>query len=121
MPYVKWRGLFGRCFIVLAIRGLLFAAAIFSYACSYSALSQPVPIWANFTPENSDLPNNPLRALAIGADGALWAGTAGGLARLDKDGQWRTYSTARTNGGLPCCDVLALAIGADGALWAGTA
>jgi hypothetical protein len=59
--------------------------------------------------------------LALGADGALWAGTdGGGLARLDKDGHWQSYSTANTKGGLPDDRVWALALGADGALWAGT-
>ena len=44
----------------------------------------------------------------------------GGLARLDKDGHWQTYSKASTQGGLPDDDVPALALGADDALWVGT-
>ena len=44
----------------------------------------------------------------------------GGLARLDKDGGWQTYSKASTKGGLPDDRVWALAPGADGALWVGT-
>ena len=48
--------------------------------------------------------------MAGGADGALWVGTGGGgLARLDKDGRWQTYSKAKTQGGLPDDSVLALA------------
>jgi hypothetical protein len=39
----------------------------------------------------------------------------GGLARLDKDGAWQTYSTANTK--LPVDIIQALAVGADGALW----
>jgi hypothetical protein len=39
----------------------------------------------------------PFSALALGPDGALRAGTYGGLARLEKDGQWRIYSKASTN------------------------
>jgi ligand-binding sensor domain-containing protein len=66
------------------------------------------------------LPADGVWALALGADGALWAGTSGGLARLDKDGHWRSYSEATTRGGLPVGLVRALALGADGALWAGT-
>ena len=58
--------------------------------------------------------------MAGGADGALWVGTGGGLARLDKDGSWQTYSKANTRGGLPYDSVRALARGADGALWVGT-
>ena len=47
--------------------------------------------------------------MARGADGALWVGTCAGLARLDKDGSWQTYSKANTRGGLPDDNVLALA------------
>ena len=61
--------------------------------------SQQVPVWAVFTQENSDLPSDSVVALALGADGSLWAGTfGGGLARLGKDGHWQTYSQASTQG-----------------------
>ena len=50
---------------------------------------------------------------AAGTDGALWVGTdGGGLARLDKNGRWQTYSTAITKGGRPNDHVWALAPGA---------
>jgi hypothetical protein len=58
--------------------------------------------------------------LALGADGSLWAGTKGGLARRDQDGHWQTYTEASTQGGLPNDHVCVLALGADGALWVGT-
>jgi ligand-binding sensor domain-containing protein len=48
------------------------------------------------------------------------SGTGGGLARLDQDGHWHTYTQATTNGGLPDKLVLTLAPGADGSLWVGT-
>jgi ligand-binding sensor domain-containing protein len=66
------------------------------------------------------LPDHRVKVLAVGLDGALWVGTGGGLARLDRDGygQWRTYSKAR--GGLPDDIITALAVGRDGALWVGT-
>ena len=105
---VTWRCLFGAvacCFLVLFSR---------------SVFSEPVPIWAVFTPENSDLPDDWIRALALGPDGSLWAGTKGGLMRLDTDGRWHTYNRASTNGGLPADSVWALALGADGVVWAGT-
>ena len=57
--------------------------------------------------------------MAEGADGALWVGTGGGVARLDKDGGWQTYSKANTRGGLPV-DRSWRGAGADGALWVGT-
>ena len=99
---------------------ILVSWAIACAACPLPAFSEPVPIWSVFTSENSDLPNRQVLALAPGADGALWAGTDGGLARLDKEGRWQTYSKASTKGGLPGDTVWALAPGADGALWAGT-
>src|SRR5690242_2627032 len=106
---------------VLAAWMVFFAAAIFCAAYPLPVSSEPVPIWAVFTRENSDLPSNSVAALALGADGALWAGTfGGGLARLGKDGHWQSYSKANTKGGLPDDRVRALALGADGALWAGT-
>ena len=101
------------------IRGVVLAAVIACAAFSHSALSAAVPIWAVFNSENSDLPSDTVFALALGPDGSLWAGTFGGLARLDKDGHWQTYSKASTNGGLPSDHVRALALGPDGSLWAG--
>ena len=62
-----------------------------------------------------------VQTLALGVDGALWIGTWwGGLARLDKEGRWQTYTTANTKGALPYDGVSALAPGADGTLWIGT-
>ncbi len=63
------------------------------------------------------LPDNRVWALAAGADGALWVGTDGGLARL-AGGQVDQVLT--TEQGLPDNSVWALAAGADGALWVGT-
>jgi hypothetical protein len=57
---------------------LLIACAAYPRA----ALSEPVPIWAVFTQENSELPNNTPGEVILGPDGALWAGTFDrGLAR----------------------------------------
>ena len=66
------------------------------------------------------LPGDSVHALAPSGDGSLWVGTDGGLARLDKDGRWQTYSEASTQGGLPDDSVVALALGVDGSVWAGT-
>jgi hypothetical protein len=107
LPWVSW------------LQGLFAAAAITCSTFPCPASSKPVPIWATFTPENSDIPAN-VTALALGRDGALWAGTPAGLARLDNDGRWLTYSKASTHGGLPDDRVEALAVGPDGALWVGT-
>jgi hypothetical protein len=57
----------------------------------------------------------------VGPDDALWIGTyGGGATRLDKDGRWRTYTKANTQGGLPNDVVGAVALGADGTVWIGT-
>jgi ligand-binding sensor domain-containing protein len=110
-----------RADVISFIWWVVFAAAIGCGAYSQSVLSAPVPIWAAFNLENSELPDDRVLTLAIGVEGSLWAGTLdGGLARLDKDGHWQTYSKASTNGGLPDDGVAALALGADGSLWAGT-
>src|SRR5205823_2743213 len=121
MANLKRRVVFSRAPTEVLAALVIFAASILCAAYPQPASSEPVPIWAVFTAENSDLPSNAVVALAFGADGALWAGTGGGgLARLDKDGQWRAYSKTSTNGGLPYDRVWALAFDADGALWAGT-
>ena len=56
---------------------------------------------------NGGLPNDYVYSLAPGPEGALWIGTDGGLARLDQNGRWLTYSTANTGGGLPNDNVYA--------------
>jgi ligand-binding sensor domain-containing protein len=104
----------------LAAWSRLFAAVVCCVLYSQPVFSKPVPIWAVFTQDNSELPSNNVRALALGADGSLWAGTESGLARLDKDGHWQTYSTANTQSGLQVDEVQALALGADRSLWVAT-
>jgi hypothetical protein len=79
-----------------------------------SLLSRQV---STLTSENSDLPNNRVRSLALGGDGALWVGTEGGLARYHQ-GLWQVFNTQ--NSKLPDNDVQSLALGGDGALWVGT-
>ena len=93
--------------VLTFMRGSVLAAAVGCVAYSHFACSAPVPDWAVFNSDNSELPEDHVRALAPGPDGSLWAGTlGGGLARLDKDGRWQTYSKASTNGGLPNDDGL---------------
>ena len=72
--------------------------AITSFTCASPAFPEAV---VTFTRKNSGLPNDRVVALAPGADGALWIGTEGGLARLDKDGRWQTYNKASS--GLMTC------------------
>jgi ligand-binding sensor domain-containing protein len=105
----------------LIARSCLFVAAACCILYSPPVFSTPVPVWAVFTQENSDLPSNYVLALTRGADSSVWVGTSSGLARIDKDGHWQTYSKTTTQGRLPDDRVEALAPGADGSLWVGTA
>jgi hypothetical protein len=89
-------------------------------SCLRTAFADAIPIWAAYSPENSDLPVAFVTALTLGPDGALWVGTYHGLARFDKEGRWQTYTAASTKGGLPHDFVTALTLGSDEVLWVGT-
>jgi ligand-binding sensor domain-containing protein len=87
----------------------------------HRVMSEPVSIWTVFTPDNSDVPHTDILALTTSAEDTLWIGThGGGLARFDKDGRWKIYTKASTNGGLPYDLIQALALDRDGSLWIGT-
>jgi ligand-binding sensor domain-containing protein/integrase len=103
-----------------ACRCFLLVMVVLCCALPNAVRGEPVPTWASFTREISDLPSDDIRALALGQDGSLWAGTYGGLARLDREGRWQSYTRANTNGGLPGDMIEALALGQDGSLWVGT-
>ena len=64
------------------------------------------------------LASNDVRAVAV-HDGHTWFATTRGLSALSASGQWTTYTTASTAGGLPSNDVTALASAPDGSLWVG--
>ena len=64
------------------------------------------------------LPYTGVSAVAQDADGALWVGTRGGLARFD--GARFVPFTTQTEPGLPSDAVSALWAAPDGALWVGT-
>jgi ligand-binding sensor domain-containing protein len=100
---------------------LRFSWTVVFATCPLPTLSAPAQVWTTFTPDDCELPHTDILALAHGADGTLWIGThGGGLARIDKDGHWQTYTAENTKGGLPYDLVLALAPEADGAVWIGT-
>ena len=71
---------------------------------------------ARFTTEHG-LPANRVTSLAIGADGAIWAGTVAGLGRYDGRA-WQTFTAAD---GLPADAIRDLAADRDGNVWAATA
>ena len=66
------------------------------------------------------LPALAMGALATGPNHSVWVGTEKGLARLDENGHWETYTTESTYGGLPDDSVLSIQSGLDDSLWVGT-
>jgi hypothetical protein len=83
--------------------------------------------WLLFTTEDSPLPDDNVRAVAIDGDGAIWFGTEAGLARYDPspqdntlqgEGDWQVYRAADL--WLGGDQVYAIAVGSDGAVWVGT-
>ncbi|HEV8581567.1 MAG TPA: two-component regulator propeller domain-containing protein [Thermoanaerobaculia bacterium] len=68
------------------------------------------------------LPGGPIRAMAFGPDGELWAGSAEGLARIDPRTSSITAFHHRPGDprSLSSNTVEAIAVGADGTLWIGT-
>ena len=67
------------------------------------------------------LPGGPIRAMVFGRDGALWAGSQHGLARIGRDGAVTAYRhRADDPASLSGREVEALAFTPDGVLWVGT-
>ncbi|MES2298531.1 MAG: two-component regulator propeller domain-containing protein [Pseudomonadota bacterium] len=68
------------------------------------------------------LPGGPIRTMVFGADGALWAGSLNGLARIDAASDQITVFAHRDDdvSSLSGREVESLAFTADGTLWAGT-
>jgi outer membrane protein assembly factor BamB len=77
--------------------------------------------WPNqilYDNNNSGLPFSAVDAVALDAQGTVWAGTAGGgLASFDGT-NWTVFNTG--NSGLPHNKIDALVFGEDGKLWIGT-
>ncbi len=74
-----------------------------------------VPV-ARFMVEHG-LPTNRTTTLAVGADGALWAGSRAGLGRYDGRA-WRSFTDAD---GLPAGPIRDLAVDREGIVWVATA
>jgi len=86
-------------------------------ASGYNGISRISGDQVTVYDEDSGLPNNRANALAVGADGALWVGTSGGLARF-RNNQWAFYSSRDVSG---LSDIRELVFASDGTLWVGTA
>ena len=67
------------------------------------------------------LPLAGLRAMAVATDGAVWAGSDGGVVRFtDRRHPWERWQVFAGRRYLPSDDVVALAPGHDGAMWVKT-
>ena len=93
------------------------------FACPTAAWSQAAE-WTVYNQTNSGLPYNGVTAIAIDAQGNIWAGTGkwyafdgGGLAKFGGQ-NWTVYNTA--NSPLPGNDHISLSIDAGGNIWSGT-
>ena len=100
----------------------LWAAILLTLGASFYPLvsrAEIIPTWVTFTPDNSDLPHSVhIQALLAEPNGTVWIGTFfGGLACLDKNGSWQTYTKSSTHNGLPDNRILSLALAPDGSLW----
>jgi ligand-binding sensor domain-containing protein/signal transduction histidine kinase len=85
----------------------------------WSSLDQPVFSYTSHSWQVDDgLPDNLVQAITQTADGFLWVGTRGGLARFDGT-QFICYD-ARNTPRLKNSSITALCAGRDGSLWIGT-
>lgn len=85
----------------------------------WSSMDQPVFSCALHSWQVDDgLPDNVVQAITQTADGFLWVGTHGGLARFDGN-QFVCYDASNTPA-LRNSSITALCAGKDGALWIGT-
>ncbi len=73
--------------------------------------------WEVFDMNNTSMPNNTVKALAVAPGGDVWVGTELGLCRYDNVA-WQVFQTGSS--GLPDNDVRALAVDDTGAVWVGT-
>ena len=74
---------------------------------------------AELTPTNSPLPSSRVRDILVARTGDVWFTSGLGVARLDTNGKWQTFTTV--NSGLGCDVVQGLAEDRDGRLWFATA
>ncbi len=81
--------------------------------------ARPVAFRKEVWSTDHGLPQNTIQALVQTADGALWIGTRGGLARFD--GLEFKIFTTRTSPAIPSDAIFDLAEAEDGTLWIGTA
>jgi hypothetical protein len=97
--------------------GILVAAGLIAVSYVQWQYAQQMQGWTTYVTRNSGLPSDSVRALALDADGSVWAGTERGAARFEAGG-WQVYSTS--NSGLIDNMVRAVAVDGSGRVWFGT-
>jgi len=73
--------------------------------------------WEVFNEDNSNLPDNWVKALLSDEQGGIWVGTSGGLAHLRKNSSWQVFNKDNLN--LLHNDVEALLSDNQGGIWVG--
>lgn len=73
--------------------------------------------WRVFTTQNSGLPDNSIRAIAIDTNNNKWIGTINGLAKYDGN-TWTVFDTS--NSPMPFASVFTIAIDKNNYIWLGS-
>ena len=108
-----------RTLVRLAVAGALLSWACCLPAATNTRLKAEYDRWVRRVWTTRDgLPQDTVYALAQAADGCLWIGSEGGVARFD--GAAFTAFRRGTTPGLASDSVTALAAAPDGSVWAGT-
>jgi len=76
-------------------------------------------IWTQYTPQNSNIPNDQIKSVVIDENNSIWMASDGGVTVFDGASTWLTYDD--TNSPLPTKYCTHIAIGADGAKWISSA
>ncbi len=74
--------------------------------------------WESANSENSGLPNQTIKSIAVDSSGATWYATYMGGVAMEKDGNWTVYNTS--NSELPHNYVNSINIDRNGVKWIGT-
>lgn len=100
-----------------------FGLCMFKYALIILSIISAVGLsqeyqWDIINSENSELPNQTVKSIAIDSTGATWYGTYMGGIAVEKDGQWTIYNTS--NSELPHNYVNSITVDKNNVKWIGT-
>ncbi|OQA12621.1 MAG: Two component regulator propeller [Bacteroidetes bacterium ADurb.Bin397] len=92
-----------------------FIAGVFLMVLPFLVTGQQA--WTVYNTQNSPLPENSVRCIAVAPNGTKWVGTDYGLASFD-DVNWTVYQTF--NSSIPDNSIRSLAVDANNDVWIGT-